>query len=234
MAGKEIGWYSPPLLAALHPGEAGSAADGTPDQAGAGSHNGGRIADQLVGLPLPSLGHGHGDKAGPVVIAYDGSDLAKAAIAEAGRQLPGKRAALVLTAWQTYNVGFLPVPGAKFDAACADEVKQEAERTAAEGTALAAAAGFRAQACTVESAPTWQGIIDTADDNQASMIVIGSPRRRTGLGLIGGSVVGAVAARSPRPVLIIRDPADNPAPAQEAPVPAAAPSPDQPPSRSDR
>ena len=46
------------------------------------------------------------DGNGPVVFAYDGSDLAKAAIAEAGRQLRPSRQALVLTVWQPYDVGF--------------------------------------------------------------------------------------------------------------------------------
>jgi nucleotide-binding universal stress UspA family protein len=137
------------------------------------------------------------------VFAYDGSDLAKAAIAEAGRQLPAKRDALVLTVWRTFNVGFLPEPGAKFDAACADEVKQAAEQTAMHGASLAEAAGFRAQASAVEGTPTWKAIVDTADDHQASLIVLGS-RGRAGLGLVAGSVAGAVASRSSRPVFIVR------------------------------
>jgi nucleotide-binding universal stress UspA family protein len=138
------------------------------------------------------------------VFAYDGSDLAKAAIAEAGRQLPANRDALVLTVWRTYSVGFLPEPGATFDAACAHEVKQAAEQTAAHGAALAQAAGFRVQASAVQGTPTWKAIIDTADEHQASLIVLGSRGRATP-GLLAGSVAGAVASRSPWPVLIVRD-----------------------------
>jgi nucleotide-binding universal stress UspA family protein len=156
------------------------------------------------------------------VFAYDGSDLAKAAIAEAGRQLPAKRDALVLTVWRTFNVGFLPEPGAKFDAACADEVKQAAEQTAAHGASLAEAAGFRAQASAVQGTPIWKAIVDTADDHQASLIVLGS-RGRAGLGLVSGSVAGAVASRSPRPVLIVRDHnrAGAPTPGTSAPATAS-------------
>jgi hypothetical protein len=59
--------------------------------------------------------------------------MAEAAIAEAGRQLPAHRDALVVTVWRTFNVEFVPEPGTRFDAACADEVRQAAEQTAARG-----------------------------------------------------------------------------------------------------
>jgi nucleotide-binding universal stress UspA family protein/MFS family permease len=204
MGGREPGWASPPLLAALHQGPAGLAPGQTPARAGSGHGSGGRIAASLNSLHHRHAVHGHGDHAGPVVFAYDGSDLAKAAIAEAGRQLPAKRDALVLTVWTTFNVGFLPEPGARFDAACADEVQQAAEQTATHGASLAEAAGFRAQASAVEGTPAWKAIVDTADEHRASLIVLGS-RGRAALGLVAGSVAGAVASRSRRPVLIVRD-----------------------------
>jgi nucleotide-binding universal stress UspA family protein len=204
MGGREAGWESPPLLAAVRHGPAGHVPGRTPARAESGQGSGGRIAASLTSLPHRHAIHGHRAQADPVVFAYDGSDLAKAAIAEAGRQLPAKRDALVLTVWRTYNVGFLPEPGAQFDAACAHEVKQAAEQTATHGAALAEAAGFRAQPSAVQGTPIWKAIIDTADDHQASLIVLGS-RGRAALGLVAGSVAGAVASRSPRPVLIVRD-----------------------------
>lgn len=45
--------------------------------------------------------------AGPVVFAYDGSDLAKLAIDEAGRQVAVAGAALVVCVWQPFDVGFV-------------------------------------------------------------------------------------------------------------------------------
>ena len=109
------------------------------------------------------------DGTSPVLFAYDGSDLAGNAIAEAGRQLAADRDALVLTVWEPFNVGFLPVAGS-IDAAGADEVKAAAERTAAHGASLAEAAGFRARSTTVESAPTSKGIIDVADSCDARVV----------------------------------------------------------------
>jgi nucleotide-binding universal stress UspA family protein len=136
-----------------------------------------------------------------VLIAYDGSRLATAAIAEAGRQLPARRDALVLTVWRTFSVGFEPEPGAQFDAASACDVEQ----TAAHGAALAEAAGFRAQPLAVQGTPTAKAVTQAADDHDASLIVLGS-HRKTGLGgRLVGSVAAEVAAWSERPVLIVHE-----------------------------
>jgi nucleotide-binding universal stress UspA family protein len=143
------------------------------------------------------------DESGPVLFAYDGSDLAGNAITEAGRQLQAGRDALVLTVWEPFNVGFLPVAGVEFDAAGVDEVRAAAEKTAAHGASLAEAAGFRARGMAAEAAPTWQGIIDAADEHDASLIVLGSHGRSGLTGLVVGSVAGAVAAHSRRSVLIV-------------------------------
>jgi nucleotide-binding universal stress UspA family protein len=143
------------------------------------------------------------DESGPILFAYDGSDLAGHAITEAGRELRAGRDALVLTVWEPFNVGFLPVGEAEFDAAEIDAVKAAAEKTASQGASLAEAAGFRAQIVTAEAAPTWKGIIDVADSRDASLIVLGSHGRSGVTGLVVGSVAGAVAAHSRRSVLIV-------------------------------
>jgi nucleotide-binding universal stress UspA family protein len=143
------------------------------------------------------------DESGPVLFAYDGSDLAGHAITEAGRQLRASRDALVLTIWEPFNVGFLPVGGTGFDAAGPDEVRAAAEKTAAYGASLAEAAGFRAKTLTAEAAPTWKGIIDAADSRNASLIVLGSHGRSGVTSLVVGSVASAVAAHSRRSVLIV-------------------------------
>ena len=140
---------------------------------------------------------------GPVVFAYDGSDLAKTAIAEAASQLNHGRKALVLTVWQPFNVGFLSPRELRIDAAAADEVRAAAEQTAAQGASLAQAAGFEARSMALEAAPSWKGIVEAADDHDASLIVLGS-HGRTGLtSVLIGSVAEAVAAHSRRSVLIV-------------------------------
>lgn len=140
---------------------------------------------------------------GPVVFAYDGSELAKLAIDEAGRQLGPGGNALVLTVWQPFDVGFVPAVALRVNAAEVADVRDAAERTAADGASLAEAAGFKARGLEVEVAPTWKGIVHTAEEHDASLIVLGS-HGRTGLaGVLLGSVAGAVAAHSRRSVLIV-------------------------------
>jgi nucleotide-binding universal stress UspA family protein len=140
---------------------------------------------------------------GPVLFAYDGSDLAKLAIDEAGRQLAPGRDAIVLTVWQPFNVGFVPAAGLNFDAAQALEVKRAAEQTAQEGASLAEAAGFRARSAALEAAPAWKRIVKCAEERNASLIVLGS-HGHTGLSdVLVGSVAAAVASHSRRSVLIV-------------------------------
>ncbi len=139
----------------------------------------------------------------PVLFAYDGSDLAKLAIDEAGKLLGTDREALVACVWQPFDLGFIPPIGLSMNAAEVTEVRRAAEETAAAGAALAEAAGFRAQGLAVEGSPTWKGIVELADERDASVIVLGS-RGRSGLAeVLVGSVAGAVAEHSKRSVLIV-------------------------------
>jgi nucleotide-binding universal stress UspA family protein len=140
---------------------------------------------------------------GPVVFAYDGSDLAKLAIEETGGLLETGGEALVVTVWQPFDVGFLPASGLQFDAAQIAEVRDAAAQTAAAGAAMAQAAGFRAQSAEIERSPTWKGIAEFADDQDARLIVLGSHGRSGIAGVLVGSVAGSVAAHSRRSVLIV-------------------------------
>jgi nucleotide-binding universal stress UspA family protein len=139
----------------------------------------------------------------PVVFAYDGSDLAREAIAEAGRQLSAGRQALVLTIWQPFNVGFVAPRELKMDAAAAKEVSAAAEQAAAEGASLARAAGFAPRSMAREAGTTWKGIVEVADEQGSSLIVLGSHGRSGLADVLIGSVAEAVAAHSRRPVLIV-------------------------------
>lgn len=127
-------WESPRLLAVVRRGQVLVA---RPAHALAEHVGGGWLAAALAGRSRRPVGRGRDGGPGTVVFAYDGSDLARTAIAEAGRQLPGRREALVLTIWRTFAVEFVPEPDAHFDAACAGEVRQAAGQTAARGASLA-------------------------------------------------------------------------------------------------
>jgi nucleotide-binding universal stress UspA family protein len=143
------------------------------------------------------------DAPGLVIFAYDGSELAKLAIREASDLLRKPCDALVVTVWQPWDVGFVPPAGASIDAKQVTEVKRAAEETAAEGAALAEAAGFRPQSLARESAPTWKGLVQLADEREARLIVLGSHGRSGLASVLVGSVAAAVAEHSRRSVLIV-------------------------------
>jgi nucleotide-binding universal stress UspA family protein len=182
--GDSPAWYSPPLLARLR---------GRPSP-----------------TPAPAPGrtavarHRHAPTTtGPVLFAYDGSELAKHAIAQAAEQLSPRHSAVVVCVWQPVDVGFTPVDGRPLDADRASDVRLAAERTAAHGAALADEAGFHSCSLAIEASPTWKGIVEVADEHAASMIVLG-PHRRSGLlGHLQGSVAAAVVAHTSIPVLLI-------------------------------
>jgi nucleotide-binding universal stress UspA family protein/MFS family permease len=215
MGGQEPAWYSPPLLAGVRGKTAPALAAASAAVVTAGESSG-RLAASLAARPRRRAAGEHANGTRPVLIAYDGSDLAGKAIAEAGQQLPARRDAIVLTVWRTFGVGFMPEPGAQFDAASADDVRHAAQQTAEHGAALAESAGFRATPLAVEGTPAWKTVIHTADEHQACLIVIGSH----GHGLLGhriaDSVAANVASRSDRPVLVVHadgDPDGRSAPA---------------------
>jgi nucleotide-binding universal stress UspA family protein len=140
---------------------------------------------------------------GPVLFAFDGSELAISAIEEAGSQLAAERNAVVVCVWQPVDVGFVPIDTAHFDADKAPEVRRAAEATAAYGASLAEKVGFHARSVAIESAPTWKGIVDAVGAHQASLIVVGSHRRSGLRGHLVGGVAAALVAHSDVSVLIV-------------------------------
>lgn len=146
----------------------------------------------------------------PVLIAYDGSEQAKVAIAEAGRILGDGRPAVVLTVREPIeSYDFAGLGGATtLDPATVSAMQEAAQNEATvvaeEGAELARAAGFEAET-RVEVGPSpWQEIVAVADQLDADVIAIGS-RGRTGLKkVLLGSVASAVAQHSGRSVLIAR------------------------------
>jgi nucleotide-binding universal stress UspA family protein len=140
---------------------------------------------------------------GPVLFAYDGSDLAKFAITQSGELLNTAAEALAVTVWQPFDVCFVPPEGRQFDAAQIPEVKAAAQATADHGASLAGAVGFQARGLELEASPTWKGIARIADEHDASAIVLGSHSRSKLRGVFVGSVALAVASHARRTVLIV-------------------------------
>jgi nucleotide-binding universal stress UspA family protein len=149
---------------------------------------------------------------GPVLIAYDGSDNAKAAIERAGAVLR-HGPAVVATAWTTFEgaapAALLALPGnmVREGAQTLDEAtREEAEELAAEGAELARAAGFDAEPRAVRAkGPFFAALIHLANELDASAIVAGSRGRSSLRAALLGSVSTGLLHHTSRPVLIVRD-----------------------------
>ena len=146
-----------------------------------------------------------------LLLAYDGSDDAGAAITTAAA-LVTTRDAVVVTVWEPVAIWAPYDPGAVLGAGVSklsagalglDDIAREvAEETLARGVAVATEAGFTARGQLAHGKP-WQAICDTATELDAAAIVLGA----RGLGrvesLLLGSVSTAVVARAHRPTLVI-------------------------------
>jgi nucleotide-binding universal stress UspA family protein len=152
----------------------------------------------------------------PVLLAYDGSPSSAAAIAAAGRLLPGGRA-LVCHVWQGLSKTIFhsrpsELPGALHEAA--EELdavdREDAVETAAEGVRLARAAGFEAQPLlTREGRKTWRTLLEAAEHNDASLMVAGAHGMSGIARAVLGSVSNGLVNHAAMPVLIVPETATD-------------------------
>jgi nucleotide-binding universal stress UspA family protein len=140
----------------------------------------------------------------PILICYDGSDEAIRAIEEGARIL-GPRKAVVTDVTplvtQAESVALLApgVAGREFEEINEDSARERAQQ----GAEHARTAGFDAEARGAVAMPTWQGILDVADDVDAELILLGTRGYDGAKTVLSPSVSHAVAEHSGRPVLII-------------------------------
>lgn len=152
----------------------------------------------------------------PIVIAYDGSPAARAAVTRAGA-LFGHRKTIVLTAWDPRLGEMMLVPDPTglgttmmpYDPALANEIDREVEHTArdiaADGAKLARDCGLDAQELAVEDVTRpAEAILQSARENGAEAIVVGS-RGHSGLRakLLGSTSDAILKGAGEIPVLIV-------------------------------
>lgn len=156
----------------------------------------------------------HPDVDRPILIAYDGSDQAKAAIALAGRNLRTSRDAVVVSVFEPLGaIPFWGVPVARVPSPFIQAAEDAAKNVSEEGAELARKAGFNATPAVIEGSPIWHKIVEAARAEGAGIIVIGSHGRSGVRYAAMGSVATAVAHHATVPVLIARaeegDPGDR-------------------------
>jgi nucleotide-binding universal stress UspA family protein len=148
-----------------------------------------------------------------ILICYDGSDDARAAVAHAGELLQGQPAT-VLTIWPPFAHILASTPtglGAMAALANMEEIdeasRKQAEQHAREGTELAHKSGLEATPRTCsQDTTTADAILSEAEAVGAKAIVMGS-RGLTGLrSLLLGSVSHAVIQHADRTVIVVPSP----------------------------
>jgi nucleotide-binding universal stress UspA family protein len=225
--GREAGLEAEPATARTESSIAAGIAEAADKRSAAvivlGSTGHSRIAAALLGSvtyavvhaahqPVLAASHKLEDPAaGPVMLCYDGSEDARQAITAAAELFGGAPAVVV---HHRESIGRLIAVGPAHGFALPEVTaglreleqgaREDARRMAEEGAAVAREAGFRAQAVDVfsdESAA--QGLLRTADERDASVLVAGS-RGQSGLAsMVLGSVSHALLHRSSRPVLVV-------------------------------
>jgi nucleotide-binding universal stress UspA family protein len=132
----------------------------------------------------------------PLLLCFDGSENAKHAIREAAALLAPRRAVVPSLAWAA---AALPDLEDVFAAA-----RDGAMRMAEEGAGIARATGFDAIAIVAEAkGPIWAAVEQSAEEHDASAIVVGS-RGLSGIkSLLLGSVSSGIVHHALRPTVVI-------------------------------
>ncbi|NRQ32738.1 universal stress protein [Nonomuraea sp. NN258] len=141
-----------------------------------------------------------------ILVAYDGSADARAAIEFAAKNLAAGPT-VVLTVWEPLLVQLrkYPLAAAGLGPDTEDEARAHAEQHAKEGAELAIASGLSevSHRAVADNESIWKTIVDVADEIDAAVIVTGSRGLAGVRSVLLGSVSNHVLHHAHRPTLIV-------------------------------
>jgi len=156
-----------------------------------------------------------------IVIAYDGSSAARAAVREAGL-LFATHLAVILTVWESGLEEFMLAPDPSgigttmlpFDPSAVEAVQHASEDRAGEivkdGVELANSVGLDAEGLTMRDVTDLPSAISSvAEERKALVIVVGSHGLRGLKSKLLGSTSTGLLKKTSRPVLVVPHPEDN-------------------------
>ena len=147
----------------------------------------------------------------PILLAYDGSEGAKAAIDQAASLFPD-RPLLVLSvgtsmaaAASASAIGLPTEVAGQAIVRLDTEVQARAEGLAEEGAAAASAAGLQATALgALSDGRLWATILRIAEEHDVAAVIVGSRGRSDLKSMLLGSVSSGVVHHSTRPTVVVR------------------------------
>jgi nucleotide-binding universal stress UspA family protein len=143
----------------------------------------------------------------PILIAYDGSACADAAIDKVAAEFAPRKVVILVVSEELQRVPFIGTAGVPIEPETlellTDAAQKGAFEVAAKGAERARGLDLDPTTAVSQGGPVWSAIVDAADEHDAAVIALGSRGLSGVKHVLLGSVSGAVAQHSHRSVLIV-------------------------------
>jgi nucleotide-binding universal stress UspA family protein len=147
------------------------------------------------------------DSRAPILIAYDGSACADAAIDKVAAEFAPRKVVILVVSEELQRVPFIGTAGIPVEPETlqllTDAAQKGALEVATKGAVRARGLGLEPTTAVTEGGPVWSAIVEAAEEHDAALIALGSRGLSGVKHVLLGSVSGAVAQHSHRSVLIV-------------------------------